>query len=62
MQRKWLYKLRVRKKITYKNLADAVGITPQHLYYLETGERTPSTKLAKKIAKILGFEWTKFYD
>lgn len=61
-KRKWLTGFRLASGKTFKELSKEIGVTPQFLYYLETGERTPSTKLAKKIAKILGFEWTKFYE
>jgi transcriptional regulator with XRE-family HTH domain len=29
---------------------------------VETGERKPSVKTAKKIANAFGFDWTKFFE
>jgi len=29
---------------------------------IELGERQPSVKVAKKIASVLGFDWTLFYQ
>jgi len=29
---------------------------------IETGERRLSVEIAKKIAEILGFDWTKFFE
>lgn len=62
MKRKWLSKLRIDKGITYKVLAEKIGVSQQYIYYLEIGERTPSIKIAKKLGSILNFEWTKFYE
>jgi len=29
---------------------------------IENGNANPSVKVAKKIAAVLGFDWTRFYD
>lgn len=29
---------------------------------IELGERRPSVEVAKKIAAVLGFDWTRFYE
>lgn len=60
--RKWLREVREEKELTQEHLAEKLGITRQHIGMLENGISSPSPKLAKKIASILGFEWTKFFD
>lgn len=42
-------------------VAAAVGITQQMYWMIENGERRPSVETAKKIAAVLGFDWTLFY-
>ncbi len=37
------------------------GITRQHIGMLENGDSNPSPRLSK-IAAVLGFEWTRFYE
>ena len=58
--RKWLIEL--RKGYTQTQIAEAVGITQQMYSFIELGERRPSVEVAKKIAAVLGFDWTRFYD
>lgn len=58
--RKWLIKLRNGR--SQAQVAEAVGISQQMYSWIETGERTPSVDTAKKIAAVLGFDWTKFYE
>ena len=58
--RKWLIEL--RKGYTQTQIAEAVGITQQMYSAIELGERRPSVEVAKKIAAVLGFKWTLFYQ
>lgn len=60
--RHWLIQKRMDSEMTFKEISQKVGVTPQCLYYWEVGERTPSPKCAKTLANVLGFEWTRFYD
>jgi transcriptional regulator with XRE-family HTH domain len=57
-----LKELRLKKNLDQKDVAEIVGITPQFYSYIEAGERRPSPEKAKKIAEILGFDWTLFYE
>ena len=43
-------------------MANKVGVTPQMISLLEHGMRTPSVDVAKRIALVLGFDWTLFYE
>ena len=60
--RLWLKEIREENNLTQLKLSEKTGITEQYVYMLETGERRPSVDIAKKIAEILGFEWTRFFE
>ncbi len=47
---------RVTAPLTLKELSDTTGISPSHLGRIERGERFPSARILRKIAKPLGFE------
>ena len=53
-----------RKKLhfTQQDLANRVGVTRQMISVIERGEQRPSPEVAKKIAMVLGFDWTKFFE
>lgn len=59
--RDWLKENRKAANMTLQQLADSVGVTLQSISYYESGERTPRPAIAKRIAIILGFNWTLFY-
>lgn len=52
-----------RKKMGYtqKEAAQVCGIARYYYIKIEHGVNLPSVKLAKKIAKVFGFEWTAFF-
>ena len=41
---------------------ELAGITQQHYHFVETGQRKPSVDVAKRIAAVLGIDWTLFYE
>ncbi len=43
--------LRAERRVSRKELADAVGVHPQTIGYLERGESSPSLALALRIAR-----------
>ena len=45
-----LRKLRNNKKITLESVAESLGCTAGMMSQIETGQRNPSPKLAKKIS------------
>lgn len=59
---KWLKELRKKNKKTQGQMAEAAGVTQQHYNYIENGERRPSVEVAKRIAEVLGFAWTRFFE
>ncbi len=43
-------------------LAEEVGLTQVMVSYIESGTRQPSVETAKRIAKVLNFDWTEFFN
>jgi DNA-binding XRE family transcriptional regulator len=58
--RKWL--IDIRNGRSQAQIAEAVGISQQMCSAIELGERRPSVEVAKKIASVMGFNWTRFYE
>jgi transcriptional regulator with XRE-family HTH domain len=52
---------RLEKKISLLNLANAVGISHSHLYYIESKRVIPSIDVVTKIIKALGFNVNDFF-
>ena len=47
---------RIRVPLTLRELADISGTSPSHLGRIERGERFPSARVLRKVAKPLGFD------
>jgi transcriptional regulator with XRE-family HTH domain len=47
---------RVTIPLTLQELANLAGVSPSHLGRIERGERFPSARILRKIAKPMGFE------
>ncbi len=56
----WLRKIRGSK--SQQTIANELGIAQSTYASIELGRRKPSVAMAKKIAAVLGFDWTRFYD
>lgn len=57
-------KLRIKCKeagLTQKELAQKTGVQQPQICKIENGVNKPDIKTAKRIAKVLGFDWTEFY-
>ena len=54
--RTWLKDIRNERGLLQTEVASKAGISRPFYTMIETGKRNPSTKLAKKLAFILGFE------
>lgn len=61
-KRTWLIFFRKQKGLSQLEVSKLTDISQQMYGAIENGKRSPSPKLAKKIAKALGFDWTKFYE
>lgn len=62
MVRKWLIEIRKEAGLTHEEIANSVGIKRQYYSKIENGTRRPSVQVAKKIAELLQFDWTIFFD
>ena len=60
--REWLINLRKSKKMTQSGIADQVGISRAYYTQLELSQRSPSIRVAKRLADALEFDWTIFFD
>lgn len=56
-----LRELRISKDLTMREISMRCGISESTYCMIEHGKRTPSVKTAKKIAEVLGFDWTAFF-
>ena len=43
-------------------IAEAAKITQQMYSLIEAGDRRPSVDAAKRIAAVIGFDWTMFFQ
>ena len=57
-----LRSVRKSKGLRQTDLAQAANISQSLVVKIENGERKPSVKVAKRIAKVLGFDWTLFFE
>lgn len=57
-----LKKMRKDANLTQAGLAGLIGCDRTAIGKIETGVVTPSVRLAKKIGKVLNFDWTLFYQ
>ncbi|MBQ7887321.1 MAG: helix-turn-helix transcriptional regulator [Clostridia bacterium] len=62
MIRRWLKNERSNRGVTQKYISDKAGIAQPYYHQIENGERRPSVEVAKKIATVLGIDWTRFFD
>lgn len=59
----WLKNIRTERGMTQDQVAEAVGGISRTAYTnIETGIRRPSVEVAQRIAGVLGFEWTRFFE
>jgi transcriptional regulator with XRE-family HTH domain len=61
-RRKWLYEARKNKSLTMAEVASRSSISESYYSMIESGNRNVPVHTAKKIAKTLDFNWTKFYE
>jgi DNA-binding XRE family transcriptional regulator len=58
--RQWLMEYRGDR--THQVIADMAGISRSFYTEIETGEKDPSVTTAKSIGRVLGFDWTIFFE
>ncbi len=60
--RKWLVDKRNSLGLTQEEVAKKADIARTTYAMIEQGNRTPSVPVAKKIATVLVFDWTLFFE
>lgn len=60
--RDWLIFARRRKDLSQGEVAGLAAISRAFYAQLENGTRSPSPTVAKRIASVLDFRWTIFYE
>lgn len=58
----WLREIRKDHGLTCEQVGGEAGVTQQMYNFIENGKRRPSVETAKKIAAVLGFDWTRFFE
>lgn len=58
----WLIDFRNKRKLTQDEVARLADMPRTTYSSIEQGRRRPSVKNAMRIASVLGFEWTYFFD
>lgn len=61
MKNHWLVTLRTNKNLTQEEVAKLSSIERSYYTKIENGA-IPSVKIAQRIAQVLDFEWTLFFD
>lgn len=60
--REWLLTARKKKGMSQSEIAEMCGIKAPSYCTIENGKNFPSIATAKKIAAVLNFPWTKFFE
>ena len=58
----WLKTARTKKGLSGATVARYAQISRSAYCNIENGKRRPSVDVAKKIAGVLDFSWTRFYE
>lgn len=58
----WLRDIRKDAEMTQKKVSKLIGVSRPVYTRIENGSRKPSVEIAKKIARVLEFNWTRFYE
>ena len=58
----WLKEMRAEKGLSQQSVAVNAKIARGAYSNIENGERRPSVEVAKRIAAVLGFPWTRFFE
>lgn len=58
----WLIERRKSRGLTQNVIADNAGISRAYYAQIESSIRSPSIRVAKRLAEELDFEWTSFFE
>ena len=62
MKRLWLYNIRKKENLTQEEVAVKSEISRAYYTEIENGMKRPGAEVAQRIADVLGFNWTKFFE
>lgn len=62
MSRHFMFQLRMDKGMSQQELAERCGVSNKTISNIETGRRSPSGKLALKLATVLGCNMSLFFE
>lgn len=60
--RVWLKEKREQKGLTQEQAAELCGISRSYYTHIENQVKTPTVRVAKKIANVLEFDWACFFQ
>lgn len=60
--RTWLKDIRIAAGLKQEDVADKAGVARATYGHIETGERGVTVMNAKRIAQVLDFDWTLFFE
>ena len=60
--RAWLRELRINEKLSELEVARRAEIAQPFYHNIEMGIKNPSVDTSKRIAKVLHFDWTRFFS
>lgn len=60
--REWLTEARKKRGLTQVEVSRRIHVTPAAYFGYEHGHYAPKPATAKRIASVLGIDWTRFYD
>ncbi|MEB6064886.1 helix-turn-helix domain-containing protein [Enterococcus gallinarum] len=60
--REWLIRQREKNGLTQDQVAKESEIERTYYNMIERGKRRPSVEVAKRISKVLQFDWTYFFS
>lgn len=59
---KVIAKKRKSLNLSQEEVASRIGVTRQYYNAIENDRRKPSVELAKRLSKVLGVDWTIFFE
>lgn len=60
--RKWLKEIRDNRFLTQEEVSKLANISRTHYTRIEAGNNSPSVDVAKRISKVLKFDWVIFFE
>lgn len=60
--RNWLKEFRCVKGYTHREIANKCEISRSYYTHIENGTKTPSVEIARKLGRILNFNWIIFFE